>query len=272
MKDSRSGVNLTSSEAQRLVDIIQPLTHQGQSIDHIVTHHPELGVCEKTLYNYIEEGVFSAMSDLAAISLRRQVSRKLPKRRAVLYKKRQDHRYLQGRLFSDDQAFCQAHPDVFVMQMDTVYNDVVNGPFIHTFKFLKSGLLFALLQPNRTTAAMVDGLNLLEVILGRSLFQIYAGILLTDRGSEFEAPVAMETAQDGSQRTHVFFCNSMAAGQKGSLANNHIELRYILPKATDLRALGLTCQAALNLALSHIYSAGIYDSGHENASFWGLMI
>ncbi|NJP41802.1 transposase [Oscillospiraceae bacterium HV4-5-C5C] len=108
---------------------------------------------------------------------------------------------------------------------------------------------------------MVDGLNLLEVILGRSLFQTYAGILLTDRGSEFEAPVAMETAQDGSQRAHVFYCNSMAAGQKGSLENNHIELRYILPKATDLRALGLTCQAALNLALSHINSASVESLG-----------
>ena len=46
----------------------------------------------------------------------------------------------------------------------------------------------------------------------------------------------------------------MRAGQKGSLENKHIELRYILPKECDLRALGLTDQNALNLAVSHVNS------------------
>jgi len=49
----------------------------------------------------------------------------------------------------------------------------------------------------------------------------------------------------------------MQSGQKGSLEVNHEQLRYILPKGTDLRALGLTGQPALNLALSHINSAPV---------------
>ena len=46
----------------------------------------------------------------------------------------------------------------------------------------------------------------------------------------------------------------MRSCQKASLENNHIELRYIIPKETDLRALGLTDQDKLNLALSHVNS------------------
>ena len=89
-------------------------------------------------------------------------------------------------------------------------------------------------------------------------------VLLTDRGSEFTAADAMETASDGSRRTRVFFCDPMQSGQKGSLENNHISLRYILPKGTDLRALGLTGQSALNLALSHVNSAPVEKLGGKS--------
>ena len=42
---------------------------------------------------------------------------------------------------------------------------------------------------------------------------------------------------------------------KGTLENKHIELHYILPKRTDLKALGLSGQEALNLLLSHVNSS-----------------
>lgn len=47
----------------------------------------------------------------------------------------------------------------------------------------------------------------------------------------------------------------MASNQKGSVENIHVELRYILPKGTNLRALGLTSQKKLNLAVSHVDSS-----------------
>ena len=56
----------------------------------------------------------------------------------------------------------------------------------------------------------------------------------------------------------------MQSGQKGSLENNHVSLRYILPKGTDLRALGLTGQPALNLALSHVNSAPVEKLGGKS--------
>ena len=216
--DSREGVNLTVQEAKQMAAIIAPLLKQGQSPYQIVTNHPELGISEKTLYNYIENGVFHEIAGITVMDL------------------------------SD-------HPEVFVAQMDTVYNDETNGPFLQTFKFVRAGILLALYRNEKTSASMKEGIDILESILGTELFRKYVHVLLTDRGSEFSAAEAMEASRDGTRRTRVFYCDPMQSGQKGTLENKHIELRYILPKGTDLKELGLTCQSRLNLVLSHVNSS-----------------
>lgn len=259
--DSRQGVNLTSQEAKAMADIIKPLLRQGQSPFQIVTGHPELGISEKTLYNYIENDVFHETAGITVMDLRRQVSRKLPKKKANEYKKRADRKYLLGRTYKDYRTYLSENPDVFVTQMDTVYNDETNGPFIQTFKFVNAGVLFAVYQETKTAQSMKEGVDLLEAVLGTELFRKYVHVLLTDRGSEFTAADAMETASEGTRRTRVFYCDPMQSGQKGSLENKHVELRYILPKGTDLRALGLSGQDALNLALSHVNSAPVEKLG-----------
>ena len=262
--DSREGVNLTVQEAKQMAAVIAPLLKQGQSPYQIVTNHPELGISEKTLYNYIENGVFHEIAGITVLDLRRQVSRKLPKKKAKAYKKRVDRKYLQGRTYKDYKSYLSEHPEVFVTQMDTVYNDETNGPFLQTFKFVRAGILLALYRSEKTAASMKKGIDILESILGTELFRKYVHVLLTDRGAEFSAAEAMETACDGTRRTRVFYCDPMQSGQKGTLENKHIELRYILPKGTDLMNLGLNGQSELNLVLSHINSAPCELLGHKS--------
>ena len=107
----------------------------------------------------------------------------------------------------------------------------------------------------RRAADMVDGLAVLDSILGKSLFEQEAHITLTDRGGEFTDAEHMEKRDDGTRRTRVFYCDPMQSGQKGSLENMHRELRYILPNEVDLRSIGLTDQTSLNVAISHINSS-----------------
>ena len=125
-------------------------------------------------------------------------------------------------------------------------------------------VLFALYHEEKTAAEMKEGVDLLEKILGKEVFRKYVNVLLTDRGSEFSMADAMETDTDNTVRTRVFFCDPLRAGQKGSLENNHIELRYILPKQADLRALGLTSQEDLNLVLSHVNSSSVESLGGKS--------
>lgn len=262
--DSREGVNLTSLEAKTMADIIKPLLKQGQSPFQIITNHPELGISEKTLYNYIENDVFHEIAGITVMDLRRQVSRRISKKKSKGYKKRLDRKYLQGRTYKDYTEYISENPDIFVTQMDTIYNDETNGPFIQTFKFVNAGVLFGIYHETKTAQSMKEGVDLLESILGTVLFRKYVHVLLTDRGSEFTAADAMETSSDGTRRTRVFYCDPMQSGQKGSLENKHIELRYVLPKGTDLRALGLVGQTTLNLTLSHVNSAPVEMLGRKS--------
>lgn len=84
--DSRQGVNLTSAEAREIADVITPLLKQGLSPYQILKIHPELKFSEKTLYNYIENDVFHEISGITVMDLRRQVSRKISKKKSKGYK------------------------------------------------------------------------------------------------------------------------------------------------------------------------------------------
>ena len=113
--DSRQGVNLTVSEAKELASIIGPLLKQGLSPYQILEIHPELNISEKTLYNYIENDVFHEVAGITVLDLRRQVSRKISKKKSKGYKKRQDNKYLKGRTNKDYQQYISDNPDVFVV-------------------------------------------------------------------------------------------------------------------------------------------------------------
>ena len=78
-----------------MASVISPLLKQGHSPYQILANHPELNISEKTLYNYIESGVFRELAGITSLDLRRQVSRKLPKRK-LRFTKRKDNKYLKG--------------------------------------------------------------------------------------------------------------------------------------------------------------------------------
>ena len=86
---------MTYSELKALADIIVPLIKKGQSPYQIITSHPELNISEKTLYNYIESGVFRQFG-LLDIDLRVK-TRRISKKDSVKYKKREDRKFLIGR-------------------------------------------------------------------------------------------------------------------------------------------------------------------------------
>ena len=56
---------------------------------------------------------------------------------------------------------------------------------MQTFKFLSYSFMFIIYQEVKSSSAMVEGLDLLETILGKELFSKEVEVLKTDRGSEF---------------------------------------------------------------------------------------
>lgn len=251
--DSRTGINMSYEECKAMADIIVPLIKAGHSPYHIVTNHPELNISEKTLYNYIENGIFREFGPLD-IDLRIKTKRKITKKASNKYKKREDKKYLNGRTYDDFINYTAENKNLSVVEMDTVYNNGSTGPFMQTFKFLDYSFMFIVYQEEKTAKSMVEGVDLLEKILGKDLFSEEVTIIKTDRGSEFCDAEGFEKEENESRRTRIFYCDPMASGQKGSLENNHKEIRYICPKENDLKDLGLNSQEKANLIVSHINS------------------
>ena len=249
--DSRTGINMSYEECKAMADIIVPLIKAGHSPYHIVTNHPELNISEKTLYNYIENGIFREFG-LLDIDLRIKTKRKITKKASNKYKKREDKKYLNGRTYDDFINYTAENKNLSVVEMDTVYNNGSTGPFMQTFKFLDYSFMFIVYQEEKTAKSMVEGVDLLEKILGEDLFSEEVAIIKTDRGSEFCDAEGFEKEENESRRTRIFYCDPMASGQKGSLENNHKEIRYICPKENDLKDLGLNSQEKANLIVSHI--------------------
>lgn len=251
--DSRTGINMSYEECKTMADIIVPLIKAGHSPYHIVTNHPELNISEKTLYNYIENGIFREFG-LLDIDLRIKTKRKIAKKASNKYKKREDKKYLNGRTYDDFINYTAENKNLSVVEMDTVYNNGSTGPFMQTFKFLDYSFMFIVYQEEKTAKSMVEGVDLLEKILGKDLFSEEVAIIKTDRGSEFCDAEGFEKEENESRRTRIFYCDPMASGQKGSLENNHKEIRYICPKENDLKDLELNSQEKANLIVSHINS------------------
>ncbi len=58
---SREGINATVNDIKQLSELLLPLLKRGHSIYSILQSHKEIKLSEKTIYNYIENGVFQGV-------------------------------------------------------------------------------------------------------------------------------------------------------------------------------------------------------------------
>lgn len=74
--DSRVDINLDYSELKQIATIIKSLLDKGQTIYQILENHKEIIQCSKTLYTYIEMGLFKDFG-IDNFSLKKKVSRRI---------------------------------------------------------------------------------------------------------------------------------------------------------------------------------------------------
>ena len=249
ISSSRSGLCVSEAEVARLNQIISPLVAQGQSVNQIyINHQDELMCSEKTIYNYIDACLF----DVRNIDLPRKV------RFRERYKKPEfkvDKGCRVGRSYKDFEAFLEKHPDTAVVQMDSVIGSK-GGKCLLTIHFVESSLMLAFLREANTSQSVIDIFNGLERVLGPESFEELFPVILTDNGSEFSNPKAIEQREKvfrgiSYRRTNVFYCDAGCPYQKGAIEVNHELIRRILPKGTDFN--GLT-QTDITLMMDHINS------------------
>lgn len=243
--ESRSGFALSESEFRRIDDIISPLLGRGQSLHHIAVHHADaLMKSERTLYSYINSGLFTArnidMPRTIRMRPRKNVSKNLKVDRACRI----------GRDFSSFRKYMEEHPDVSARQIDSV-EGIKGGAVLLTIHFVEQGLQLAFLRTHNDSQSVIDIFNRLYLELGSDVFPELFPVLLADNGSEFSNPSAIEYDAQGNPRTKVFYCNANAPYQKGSCENNHELIRRIIPKGENI---GQYSQEQIDLMMSHINS------------------
>jgi len=241
----REGINLEPQERKQIGEIIAPLLAQGQSVHQILCSHSEISVSERTLYSYIESGVFKEYG-VTNFSLKEQVNRKQFRK----CKKRKEPAVYQDRRYADFLSFCQEHPDTPITEMDTVYNHP-SGPYLQTFLFRGSNFMIGFLHRDKTSESMANTINLLQQRLDPLAFSRLFPLLLTDRGSEFERFTLFEQDANGQSRLRIFYCDPMQSSQKPHVENNHNYVRDILPNGYPMDGLS---QDNIDLMFSHINS------------------
>lgn len=242
---AREGANITEDELCALDTLVSPLVRQGQSIHHILTNHPDRFVLhEKTVYRYIAGGLLRAKNG----DMPRICSLKPRARKPVEHKI--DTKCRIGRTYADFQAFTAATPDTRVVEMDSVIGRV-GGKVLLTLLFRDCGLMLAFIRDRNDSQSVIDAFARLWSLAGPELFHRLLPVLLTDNGSEFSNPRALEYAPDGSQCSRLFYCDPCASWQKGRVERNHEFLRLVLPRGYSFDDL---TQANINTVLSHINS------------------
>jgi IS30 family transposase len=246
LAETRRGILLDEAERKRISDIVSPLIKQGQSPYHIcLTNKDALMISDKTLYKYITLG----LTDAKNTDLLRKVKMKPRKEKPRL---KVEKACYAGRTYRDFLARLETDPDVEVVQTDTVIGKKGGGEkcFL-TVCFPKSELMLAFIRDANTAKSVTDVFDALKSKLGFKLFEEIFPLILTDRGSEFSAPSAIETDDASVLWTSIFYCDPNCAYQKPEIESGHRLIRTVLPKGTSFNPL---TQEDVDLMMSHINS------------------
>ena len=242
---SREGANISEAEMRSLDALVSPLVRDGQSVHHILANNADrFAIHEKTVYRYIAGGLLSAKNgDMPRVCMLKPRARK-PVEHKI------DTKCRIGRTYADFLAFTGDPADLRVVEMDSVIGRV-GGKVLLTLLFRGCGLMLAFLRPHNDSQSVIDAFSRLWTLAGPDLFRRLFPILLTDNGSEFSNPTALENAPDGSARSRLFYCDPCASWQKGRVERNHEFLRLVLPKGASFDAL---TQTDIDKVLSHLNS------------------
>ena len=240
LSTSRAGINMTKHELHQKDMVITPLIYQGQSPYQIVTNHPELDMSVRTLYSYLDAGILTARN----VDLKRKVKFKPRKVHKTQIK---DRTVFEGRMYTDFQQLGLDH----FAEMDTVHSSQESKRVILTFFLTREKLFLAFIMNRCTKGAVKLIFDKLERQLGVCDFLTLFRTILTDRGSEFGDPQALENNPDGIVRSHIYYCDPMRSGQKGGIEQAHTMLRMVLPRKTSFEFL---TQWDLRTIVDHINS------------------
>lgn len=225
--ESRRKIQVRGEELNKLDEIVAPLIKKGQTLTHIWSEHgEEIGISQRTLYRYIDQGALS----ICNFNLRRKLSYRPRKKKREISEGFLNQKFRKNRGYDDYLKYMEKHPDTPVVQMDTVKGCREQGKRMLTLHFCNTNMMLILLMRDGKAETVVEQFDMLTGMLGVESFKAIFPVILTDNGSEFKHTRELETTETGKKRTRIFYCDPQASWQKPKIEKNHEFIRYVLPK------------------------------------------
>ena len=245
LSNHRKGFNMYMNEIKEINQIVTPLLKQGQSIHSIyINNSDKLTVSERTIARLIKNNMLTA-----TVFDQQRVVKLKPRKKSTSAEKKIDRKCRIGRTIEDYHKYMIEHPNAIEVECDTVIGKI-GGKCLLTIVFPSSTLMLAFICDNKTAFCVQSKFEFLYEGLNED-FKTLFEVILTDNGSEFSNPLALEFAPDNTKRCNVFYCDPMASWQKPHVEQNHRLIRQILPKGTSFDDL---TQNRISLMMSHINS------------------
>lgn len=228
---SRSGVDITPEEIEEIEKQIVPLIkNKKQSVNQVFINHPDILYFSKTtFYKYVDLGVFSLtnadLPKLIKYRKRKQGKDKKNKRELALMK---------GRTYEDFVLFTANHPQMNVVEMDTVIGKRNNVKCLLTLYIRRTHFMLIFLLNKKDSASVNARINFLKEKLGIKLYSKVFRIFLTDNGTEFFSVLNFEKDLENDKKvSNIFFCHPYSSYEKHGIEVNHEYIRRVLPKGTS---------------------------------------
>ena len=280
LSNARSGFSIDEETRKSLEPLIKDYTGRGFSVHAMIAAEGEdvFGFCEKTLYTYIDSGVFR---DVGNYSLPRKI-RYRPRRKNERARVKVDKKCAEGRTFADFKKFVRANPDTPIIQMDMVEGKKgIGEKVILTIHFLNCNLMLMFLRDFKAARNVESCFCRLKTSLGTERYKTLFRLILTDNGSEFSDPEPIETSPEtGELLCPVFYCEPNRSDQKGACEVNHEMIRRVIPKGVSLNP---CTQEDISKLMNHInsypreslgnrtpYEMFVFLYGEESADKLGL--
>ena len=189
-------------------------------------------LCEGTIYNYIDMGLFLNISNDDLYSKRHPRKQKHKKTVRSSYKKDPDAKSIEERPAEIETRETFGH-----WEMDTVYSGQGKSTvclLALTERMGRGEHLFRM--PDRTLQSTVTALDNLERTIGLEAFRERFKTITVDNGGEFSDFSLIERSciDPDQKRTALYYCHPYCSSERGSNENSNKLIRRWIPKGADI--------------------------------------
>jgi IS30 family transposase len=187
----------------------------------------ETSICTKTLYNYIDRGIFADISNDDLWIKKDEEKRGYKKVRSVALNNK-DGKSIEERPREADERTESGH-----WEIDLVVGKQGTKPVILTLVDRKSRKSLYVIAENKTQAAVIAALKKVAKRVKGDFGAVFKTIT-ADNGSEFLDSEAMKKAAKCGE---IYYAHPYSSWERGSNENGNRILRRFIPKGTDIGAI-----------------------------------